>query len=159
MVSSKITDELLANEDLLKTVKEKFNLYVIKKDGACWGWKRLPINQGWVRLYIKGRPLGAHRVSWLIHKGKIPPYHFVKQTCGNNYCTNPDHLYVTQKRESHKNKEHKAKKRIGRERISVDVPSSLYAGVKDELQKRNITMTRYIIRLILSDLKNSKRYS
>lgn len=43
---------------------------------------------------IKGRHVYAHHLSWEIHKKESVPYGIrVLNTCGINFCVNPNHLY------------------------------------------------------------------
>lgn len=41
-----------------------------------------------------GITLGAHRASWMIHKGPIPDGLFILHKCDIPTCVNPDHLFL-----------------------------------------------------------------
>ena len=43
---------------------------------------------------------GAHRISYQIHKGRIPPAKEVDHTCNNRKCVNPTHLQLLTHREN-----------------------------------------------------------
>jgi hypothetical protein len=78
-------------------VEDRFWKFVGKTDG-CWTWSGAtrPFGYGVINLGIdhncKVEP--AHRVSWSIHFGPIPPDMHVLHKCDNPPCTNPDHLFL-----------------------------------------------------------------
>lgn len=49
-------------------------------------------------------------------------------------------------------------KRIGRSRISLDVPKDIYTRIKRAADKRNVTITRIIIRALLVQLYEEEKY-
>lgn len=73
------------------------NIYhnkIIKYPEGCWSWSGNKDQDGYGLLSFSGKTLKAHRVSWQIHKGKIPPNIFVLHSCDNPICSNPDHLFL-----------------------------------------------------------------
>jgi hypothetical protein len=53
--------------------------------------------------------LGAHRVSWLIHRGAIPPGLFVCHRCDNRRCVRPSHLFLGRLQDNHLDMERKGR--------------------------------------------------
>lgn len=64
-----------------------------QETGACWEWKGARIdNYGSVKFM--GMSQRAHRVAYMITKGKIPDGMMVCHTCDNPPCCNPLHLWL-----------------------------------------------------------------
>lgn len=78
---------------------DRFWLKVDKsgESGACWLWTARPTTNGYGNIKSggkRGKMLLAHRVSWELHNGPIPPELQVLHKCDVRPCVNPSHLFL-----------------------------------------------------------------
>jgi hypothetical protein len=73
------------------TTSEKF-WSLVRKDQACWAWTGGTNGRGYGALHVAGRKVLAHRFSYELHFGRIPPGRVIMHRCDNPICVRPDHL-------------------------------------------------------------------
>jgi len=82
------------------TQAERFEKYVVRTDG-CWLWRGFRNRAGYGKLWsgitVNGKQNDkryAHRVSYELHRGPIPPGMCVLHHCDTPSCVRPDHLFL-----------------------------------------------------------------
>ena len=74
-------------------LKSRFEAkYVPDPNSGCWLWIGAVDSSGYGNFRYKDRYLGAHKVSYLIHKGEVGKGYLVLHTCDVRCCVNPNHL-------------------------------------------------------------------
>lgn len=82
----------------MKIIKGRFVSYINKEKGLgpfgnCWQWTGATDKEGYGRFNFLRRNTLAHRVSYLLHVGKIPKNKLILHECDVRVCVNPSHLY------------------------------------------------------------------
>ena len=66
--------------------------YKVEKTNYCWNWKLSLDKDGYGRIKVNRKKIGAHRFSYELIKGEIPEGLQLDHICKNKACVNPDHL-------------------------------------------------------------------
>ena len=75
------------------TLQERFDSkYEAIPFSGCWIWTGAIIPQGYGTIEVNGKTVGAHRVSYELHRGQIPKCHVIDHLCKMPGCVNPHHL-------------------------------------------------------------------
>ena len=66
--------------------------------GQCWLWRASTTGTGYGKIWWNGRLHQAHRISFELKVGPIPPGLVVDHLCDVRRCVNPAHLRATTQR-------------------------------------------------------------
>lgn len=75
----------------------------VRKTPTCWVWtgsQRGPTKIKYGSCWWNGKLQGAHRVSWQINRGEIPPRLCVLHKCDFPLCVKPNHLFIGTKQDN-----------------------------------------------------------
>lgn len=87
-------DPMKGIRNLGASLPDRFAAFVeVAPSDECIVWPQEScFTSGYGLIRYQGKNLRAHRVSYEIHKGEIPPGMLVRHKCDNPPCVNPDHL-------------------------------------------------------------------
>jgi hypothetical protein len=91
--------------------------YEINPDTNCWEWTA-SLQGGYGRIRVGARLLMAHRYSYQLSNGEIPPGMLVCHKCDNPKCINPSHLFLGTAEDNAHDKVNKKRYKAPQKRLS-----------------------------------------
>jgi hypothetical protein len=88
------TKRRYSKSDLRRMPGEKRFWALCGKRAGCWEWQGYKNADGYGRIYVNGKNLSAHRLSYELNIGPIPDGMCVLHSCDNPACTNWSHLFI-----------------------------------------------------------------
>lgn len=94
-------------------IRAEYESRVLRSD-TCWGWSGTKNSEGYGVLHTGDSTYElAHRVSYRLFRGEIPPRMFVCHRCDCPECSNPEHLFLGTPSENMQDARKKGRMAIG----------------------------------------------
>ena len=84
-------DPLFVKRQMTYSPEESFAKNTVNLNG-CIIWTGTKADNGYGRIFVKGRQVRVHRYVWEKHNGQIPTGLFIDHICHNKSCCNIKHL-------------------------------------------------------------------
>lgn len=112
----------------------------VEKGPHCWIWNG-PISRGYGIFYVSGSPkrIRAHRFSWSLENGPIPPGMLVLHTCDVSACVNPRHLYLGTDADNMRDSMARGRHRFGSQVGEKNSSAFFTDSIVRELRRRHST--------------------
>lgn len=120
-------------ERLYKKIKQNGN-------NECWEWIASQNQYGYGRVWINNKIFLSHRLSYELHKGKIPKGLCVLHSCDNPPCCNPKHLFLGTHTDNMRDMERKGRSK----HLKGDKHGSARLTLKEVIKIREIHASKKI---------------
>lgn len=123
--------------------------------GECWLWDAARLDNNYGVLWLNGRNVNAHRISYLISRGYIDDTLPVLHRCDNPPCIRPEHLFQGTYSDNMYDKELKGRGMRGRTHDGMITPIQaleIYSRYKSGERSADICKDYDISRQYVSDI-------
>lgn len=137
------------------------SFFVVGNPADCWEWMGGRLKTGYGAFWLNGRTEKAHRVSWEIHRGKIPEGLFVLHKCDNPPCVNPEHLFIGTTLDNVRDKIQKGRLRVPRGEDSgvSKLTEAQVIAIRADRRYQAIIASEYgVAQTTISNIKRRKKW-
>lgn len=105
--------------------------YIPVPESGCWLWVGSVGQSGYGRFNtgVKGKMVPAHRLSYEMRNGPIPPGMFICHKCDTRLCINPDHLFVGTPAENMADMRRKGRSLTGEKNVNAFLSDPVIRGI------------------------------
>jgi hypothetical protein len=111
---------------------------------GCWRWLASRSPGGYGKFYINKLQFYAHRVSYELAFGPIPPRLLVCHRCDVPYCVNPEHLFLGTQSDNMQDAQRKGRNRGTFPKGSIPPNQKLTPEIVREIRLRHTLGERQV---------------
>lgn len=112
----------------------------VQKTENCWLWTGTKIT-GYGNIKIKKKNYLAHRISWILHKGKLSDTIQVLHTCDIKNCVNPKHLFLGTQADNMKDMVKKNRSLKGEKNYHAKLTETKVKTIRELYTSKEMTQT------------------
>jgi uncharacterized protein YerC len=142
--------------------EQKFWQTLKVAESGCWEWTGAVGSSGYGSVSYKSVNFPAHRLAWILARGKIPNgpgYHgtIVAHRCDNRICCNPDHLFLTDASGNQVDALHKG--RASAAKLTVQQVKEIVASLSDGATAKELSEKYGVTRQTIAAVVKRRSWS